>query len=260
MKSERTVHPDRIHLIDKGFKDLNPLNCGHHNCPRGHFGVGMRGYYMIHYVDEGRGRLFLDGREETVTKGQAFVILPYEDAKYVADENDPWSYTFICFNGVIAEKLKSLQRRVFDLPSEPFEVLRKLEVREDTREEMATAALYMIFAAMLSGISTKPNYVERAVNMINTTYFSDELTVAGIADEMGLDRRYLSRLFKGQMGMTVQNYIIKVRMENAKKILKSGTAVSVTAELVGYSDNFNFSKMFKKYTGVSPKQYVTKIR
>ena len=96
--------------------------------------------------------------------------------------------------------------------------------------------------------------------MINTTYFSDGLTVSNIAAEMGLDRRYLARLFKSNMGMTVQDYLIKVRMENAKKILKSGTSVSATASLVGYNDSFNFSKMFKKYTGVSPKAYVLKNR
>ncbi len=258
MRAERTPSPDRVHLIDKGYKDLNPLNCGYHNCLRGHSAVGMRAYYMIHYVDEGMGRLYFDGKEETVKKGQAFIILPYEDARYVADDANPWRYTFICFNGALAEKLKTLHRRVIDLPSEPFDILRKLESREDTREEMATAALHMIFAAIFSGRAPRPRYVERAVNMINTTYFSEALTVSGIADEMGLDRRYLSRIFKDHMGMTVQNYLIRVRMENAKKILKSGAAVSATAALVGYSDNFNFSKMFKKYTGVSPKAYILK--
>ena len=260
MNDERTLHPDRIHLIDKGYSDLNALDCGYHNCPGGHSAIGMRAYYMIHYVDKGKGRLYVDGKEEPVKKGQAFVILPYEDVRYVADEDDPWSYTFICFNGSLAKKLTSLQERVLELPSAPFEILRRLGEREDTREEMATAALYMIFAAMLSGKSTTPNYVERAVNMINTTYFLDSLTVSGIAAEMGLDRRYLARLFKSHMDMTVQDYLIKVRMENAKKILKNGASVGATAALVGYSDNFNFSKMFKKYTGVSPKQYVTKIR
>ena len=260
MNDERTLHPDRIRLIDKGYSDLNVLDCGYHNCPAGHSAVGMRAYYMIHYVDRGKGHLYIDGKVESVQKGQAFVILPYEDVRYVADDDDPWSYTFICFNGALAKKLRSLQQRVIELPSTPFEMIRRLGEREDTREEMATAALYMIFAALLSGRSHKPHYVERAVNMINTTYFLDSLTVSGIADEMGLDRRYLARLFKSHMDMTVQDYLIKVRMENAKKILKSGTSVGATAALVGYSDNFNFSKMFKKYTGLSPKQYAAKSR
>ena len=76
-----------------------------------------------------------------------------------------------------------------------------------------------------------------------------------IADELSLDRRYLVRLFKEKTGMGIQEYIIQVRMEHARTLLQSGFSVNTTASMVGYHDSFNFSKMFKKTTGTSPKQF-----
>jgi AraC-like DNA-binding protein len=55
--------------------------------------------------------------------------------------------------------------------------------------------------------------------------------------------------------MGIQEYIIGVRMENAKTLLQNGFSVNRTADMVGYHDSFNFSKMFKKLFGISPKQY-----
>jgi YesN/AraC family two-component response regulator len=44
-------------------------------------------------------------------------------------------------------------------------------------------------------------------------------------------------------------------MENAQTLLQNGFSVSTTASMVGYRDSFNFAKMFKKTTGLSPKHY-----
>ena len=79
-------------------------------------------------------------------------------------------------------------------------------------------------------------------------YLEDEINLL-------LDRRYLVRLFKEKTGMGIQEYIIQVRMEHARTLLQSGFSVNTTASMVGYHDSFNFSKMFKKTTGTSPKQF-----
>ena len=73
-----------------------------------------------------------------------------------------------------------------------------------------------------------------------------------IATEINLDRRYLSRIFKQKKGKTIQEYIIWVRIEKAKRFLNQGRTVTEAARLTGYNNVNNFSKMFKKKTGVSP--------
>ncbi|MBQ8718904.1 MAG: AraC family transcriptional regulator [Clostridia bacterium] len=244
-----------IYFGQRLFEDLNPLNCGYHICPPGHVARGLRPFYMIHYVDEGCGTLLIGSRTIPVNKGQIFIICPYEDIRYVADEATPWQYTYICFDGNTAKRLDSLGVRVTEMSGVPFATLRELEERKDTREEMALSALYRIFAELLSGKASTPHYVRRMINMIHASYHSEQLSVARIADELSLDRRYLVRLFKEKTGMGIQEYIIKVRMEHACTLLQNGLNVSTTASMVGYHDSFNFSKMFKKFTGISPKQY-----
>ena len=78
------------------------------------------------------------------------------------------------------------------------------------------------------------------------------LRVESIAQMVNLDRRYLSRIFKERVGCSIQEYIIEVRMEQAKHSLEKGTTVAQTARLCGYDDVCNFSKMFKKRFSVSP--------
>ena len=55
--------------------------------------------------------------------------------------------------------------------------------------------------------------------------------------------------------MTVQDYILDVRVEKAKTMLKGGFSVAQIAEIFGYSDYSVFSRMFKKRTGKSPTEW-----
>lgn len=83
----------------------------------------------------------------------------------------------------------------------------------------------------------------------------------GIAlEEIGkmvcLNPVYLSTLFKNQTGMNITNYVIKVRMEAAKKLLtESHMSVSAIAGRVGYTDTKYFSKIFAKQVGIKPIEY-----
>jgi len=73
-----------------------------------------------------------------------------------------------------------------------------------------------------------------------------------LADEMGLDRHYLSRLFRENTGQSIQDYLVTTRLEEAARLLLLGHSVQDAALLCGYEDVSNFSKMFKKKYGKSP--------
>lgn len=244
-----------IGFLDRGYRELSPINCGYENCMPGHTGYGRRAYYMIHYVIKGSGTLYSEKGEYKINHGQTFIILPYENAYYTADANDPWEYVWIAFSGTLAKKLDSLNERVVNIPYDAFNMIKNLEKRQDTREEVGASALFLIFSEIFSGRSSHPHYVRRTVDTIKSLYMTP-ITVESIANDLRLDRRYLARIFKANMGISVQEYLIKVRMEQAERLLRDGLSVNMTAELVGYNDPFNFSKMFKKYYGVSPSKFV----
>lgn len=258
--SPSLTSPVELFFGQHRYEDINPLTCGYHHCDPGHTAFGMRQCYMLHYIEEGCGTLYADGRVLPVTRGQCFVVRPYEDVRYIADEQTPWQYVYVNFDGSKAKKLDTLDDRVYAVSAAPFATIRDMVDRKDLRDERILSAIYLVLSELLSGQSTQPHYVRRTVNMIQSSYHADSLSVSRIAEEMNLDRRYLVRLFKSKMGVGIQEYIINVRMENACSLLKNGFNVTTTAAMVGYRDSFNFSKMFKKQFGISPKQFAQRHR
>ena len=77
-----------------------------------------------------------------------------------------------------------------------------------------------------------------------------------LEDRFGYSSSYLRAIFREEHGTLPADYLLKVRMEKARTLLKQCNQVKEVAEEVGYSDPFYFSKVFKKYTGLSPKEFI----
>ncbi len=77
-----------------------------------------------------------------------------------------------------------------------------------------------------------------------------------MAEYIQLSSYYLSKLFKKVEGINFKDYLIKVRMEKAKDLLrKDGKSIKETAIEVGYGDPNYFSRAFKKYVGINASEY-----
>lgn len=98
--------------------------------------------------------------------------------------------------------------------------------------------------------------VIQAIKLYVGENYSSNLNVAAIAKRFYLNAGYLSTLFREKTGMKLVNYIEGIRMEKAKEFLeKGGRTVQEIAIESGYSDANYFTKVFKKYTGMTPRQY-----
>lgn len=80
--------------------------------------------------------------------------------------------------------------------------------------------------------------------------------VTDIAEEVGVSRGYLSEHFREQTGITLKDYIIKMKIREAKALItgSSKTLVSISTAL-GFSSQSHFTRAFKKETGMTPKEY-----
>lgn len=97
--------------------------------------------------------------------------------------------------------------------------------------------------------------IKKIKNIVKEEY-SQQLSMKYIADKMYLNHIYLGQLFKKETGLSLNDYINKVRINKAKKLLKeTGAMVYEIADQVGFSDSQYFSTVFKKIVGVSPKEY-----
>ena len=241
-----------VFLTNRVLRDLNPLVAGEQKCDPGYsFGPQIRRYVLLHYVITGKGKLYARGQVFPVESGQVFLIVPGEVTTYEADHQDPWQYRWIGFDGELSRQFTQLPP-VFPLEEElfPNSLPKKDYVN---REYLLAAELFRLYAALFQSQDQGNTHVQKVQTYIRSAYMQN-ITVEGIARELNLDRRYLSRLFKSHTGLSVQEYLLGVRMEEADRCLAQGCSVKIAAALSGYQDAANFSRMYKRKYGISPRQ------
>ncbi len=102
-----------------------------------------------------------------------------------------------------------------------------------------------------------PTEVSNIITQYIDSHYGDyTLDVTNIASLVKLHPNYLSSLFKKQTGMGILSYIINVRIENAKKLLKTTKlSINLIAQRVGYTNSHTFTRLFKKIEGITPTEY-----
>lgn len=99
--------------------------------------------------------------------------------------------------------------------------------------------------------------VQEAVEFILKNLGSENLSVNEVADQLHLHPVYLNRIFKKEKEISVGQYISEERMKLAGELLKGGRlSIYAVAEQVGYPTYSNFNRMFRKYYGYPPNQFI----
>lgn len=81
------------------------------------------------------------------------------------------------------------------------------------------------------------------------------LSLQQLAEEIGVSRYVIIRLFKSNLGLTPHAFQINLKIHQARQLLKTTTSISTLATELGFSDQSHFHKVFKAHTGVTPRQY-----
>jgi len=94
-----------------------------------------------------------------------------------------------------------------------------------------------------------------------TGNFNKDLSVAKLSRLIMLSPNYLSSIFKKYNKVSLSRFINKIRIDQAKEIIKSGKYnMKETASLVGYEDQYYFCRIFKDLSGYTPSEYKLKTR
>ena len=97
--------------------------------------------------------------------------------------------------------------------------------------------------------------IKKAIQFISQN-FSSPLSLDAVARHVHLNPAYFSSLFKQSTGSSFKDYLNMVRVEESKRLLtNTNYSVIDIAIATGFEDQSYFSKVFKKYTGLTPKQY-----
>ncbi|NHN34145.1 AraC family transcriptional regulator [Paenibacillus agricola] len=105
--------------------------------------------------------------------------------------------------------------------------------------------------------SKKNHFQIQKVRMyIEEHYANQEISLNSLSDEFGISPKYLSRLFKDEFGVNFVDYLVSVRVKNAKKLLCETTdSIQDIAVRVGYVHSLSFIRVFKKIVGLTPGDY-----
>lgn len=88
------------------------------------------------------------------------------------------------------------------------------------------------------------------------THYAEELTLEALSSVVSVTPQYLSKLFKDDTGLTFKEYLTETRIEASKVLLKEGQlSIKDIGFKVGYNDTNYFIRSFKKYEGITPKDY-----
>ncbi|MDF2612738.1 MAG: transcriptional regulator [Clostridia bacterium] len=142
---------------------------------------------------------------------------------------------------------------VFGTEFRPYELLNKSSDNSNKRSFILDCYKRAINYQM-ENMDTKAYLVaEDAKKYVEEHYGDPDLTIEHISRHLLVNQTYLRRMFKGEMNMTITEFLTKIRMEKAKElIINNEYKLTAISEMVGYSEPSYFSKCFKKYYGISP--------
>ncbi|MCL2831625.1 MAG: AraC family transcriptional regulator, partial [Treponema sp.] len=98
------------------------------------------------------------------------------------------------------------------------------------------------------------NKIRGACEYIRENY-TRLITLDDIAQKVNLNPSYFSTVFKAQTGLTFTDYINKMRIDEAKSLLKTGESISGISAAIGYVSVNQLNRFFKKYEKITPAQY-----
>ncbi|ANF97995.1 AraC family transcriptional regulator [Paenibacillus bovis] len=277
------VAPNPI-FHDEGM--LYVLFTGESQTPPSHrLGPKIYDYYLYHYITSGQGQFITENRTYKLSAGDSFLIHPGQLVSYVSDRQQPWHYHWMAFAGEQAEKLAEHTGFHAGSPvarSEQHEdsgqiglylqsMLQAFYTQKESSDLAALGYLHLIMAeasekltrqAALPGAeSITRRTVKQMIHYMSSQY-AHPVSIEDMCSSIGYNRAYMSRIFKKETGMTPVTYLLKLRIDKARQLLRERPELSTQqiAASVGLTDALYFSKQFRRFYGVSPSQYRASIQ
>ncbi|MEY8445931.1 AraC family transcriptional regulator [Enterococcus ratti] len=263
----------------KIVKELYFCFCGFSKTmPYHSFGPAIRQSYVLHVVIEGKGTYHVKEQRYHLQKGDLFLIRPGESTFYLADSEEPWVYCWLSFSGPLAKEIiqcSLFKEDRYTMASSGISsyidiILTCLHCsQEDVVDELELTALtYRFLAVLLKDggkirLSDAKVYAPLAIKTIEyiEKHYSQKLTVEEIAQKLAVNRSHLSRIFKKQLGISIKEYLMGVRMNRAAFLLSlTDESVESIADQVGFNSLVVFSRMFKKTMGETATSYRKRMK
>ena len=274
IKSPEKTKPDKSALYESNYyrclvyqekqsDDIYLTLCGVEQCLPGYeFRCEDRPGYHLHVILEGNGILSVNGTVHQLHRGQMFVTKPGEQTWYRADEKDPWIYCWMAFDGNKAAKYIENtgmapgvnHRECYAEPKRFYAIVKDILDRPEMTlaNDIKRLSLLLDFLALAidsgekkqhashyentpSARTTADMYVDRAVTYIQSNFAN--MKINDVARNIGINRSYLTKIFKAKMGISPQEFLMQCKLNYACKLLENTDAqIQDVARRVGYDN------------------------
>lgn len=223
----------------------------------------------ISFIISGKGTFSTNGRKHPVQKGDCYFSFKNEMHMIESGKNEPLRFYFCGFSPKseravqITEEIKKKNCVCIECcgAQDCFsKMIDEIWTEGNFSVSMLDAQLLQLLISLSRGFKTdlrcesRPSSSSPVYQIIRylETHIYEIDALGRLEKEFNYNYRHISQSFLDSMEVTLREYFIKIRMEKAKTLLKSGKSVTETAELMGYSSVHPFSRAYKKYYGVSP--------
>ena len=257
---------------------LSVYRIGYKQCTAGYsHSTVVKDFYILNYVINGRGIYSLNGRHFHVKAGESFLVYPNMQINYLSDGEDPWEYCWVGFDGADARILMdtagfSPEKPVVSHSSPELIHQSIMEIYQCRGQEIyqiisMTARLYKLLAYLIEDAARSgPDFsnriglahVQQACNFIANNY-SRQISINDIASNSNLSRSQLYRVFTRYISVSPLRYLREFRLREACNIMQQHPeSIKNIAYTVGFENPLYFSTMFKRMTGETPSEYVSR--
>lgn len=233
-------------------------------------GPAIYDHYILHYIIDGKGCYSCGRQQYPLTGGDMFLIRPYTEVYYQADQQEPYRYYWVGFNGTECQSLLvqagySESRLVLHCEQQE-QIMENLKAIVGIRSWSPSMQyhlighMYQIFGSLIyenAHVEQRSSrYYYDAVSYIRKNAHLPELNVAAVANHVGIDRTHLYRVFRDNSQYTVKGFITMTRIEKAKMFLmNTDHSIEQIAVFSGFSDASHFTQIFRKAEGCTPSQF-----
>lgn len=232
-------------------------------------------YYVIGFIESGKRCLSCKNSEYVIEPGDLLLFNPRDS--HTCEQVDGKTLDYRCIN----ISTETMRKAVFEITgrtylpyfapavifhSELASLLRELhmvimdEEIDFKKEEIFFFLLEQLIEEFSEKKAEQPDPEENSETRIICDFleknYMKNITLNELSELTSLSKYYLLRSFTKQKGISPYRYLETIRIEKAKKLLEHGVLPIEAALQTGFTDQSHFSNFFKKFIGLTPKQYM----
>lgn len=259
----------------------NPINRGFYLTALGYYPKALNhererrsgsGQYILIYCMDGAGMIHVNGEDFDISSNNYFIIPKHAPHRYHSSANDPWSIYWLHFDGELAPEIYSrsvLNDRhiVHEIPYQEsrvqvFDDMCSIIEKSYNKREMEAVNFHSLhfITSLIYHRETHPpagnaDMVSRSIDFMNDN-ISHRYGLTELAQQQNISVTHYAKMFKQKTGETPVNYFNRLKVQKAcQNLYFTDRSIKLICGELGFDDQYYFSRLFRKVTGISPLKY-----